>query len=156
MHRRSFRLDHQGGARDSSGRGNLQQFILVPMSERMGETFPEVMNRNSQFVQLVESFNPSRTVITVWTYPDSFRQFREIKRWLFDRGFACAAPSAAAWPAPLADLRGEVDRQPNRHETDSKSGTVELELLTINPRSAHRRLAPASAVPLTSALLTGG
>ena len=45
----------------------------------------------SQFRQLVETMRPGATVITVWTYPDSFGDFRELKKWLFDRGFATAA-----------------------------------------------------------------
>ena len=69
----------------------LQQFILIPMSQQMGEPVSEATQAGSQFGQLIESRDPSRTVITIWTYPDSFGQFRDVKRWLFERGFACAA-----------------------------------------------------------------
>lgn len=69
----------------------LKEFILVPMSDRLGEPVDDALAPNSQFTQLVESFNPRRTVVTVWTYPDSFGKFRDLKRWLYDRGFACAA-----------------------------------------------------------------
>ncbi|MCP4189585.1 MAG: hypothetical protein GY768_03035 [Planctomycetaceae bacterium] len=69
----------------------LKEFVLVPMSSRLGEPADEALLPDSQFAQLIESFNSSRTVITVWTYPDSFGKFRELKRWLYERGFACAA-----------------------------------------------------------------
>ncbi len=90
MHRRNFASFSKAGPMVRQV-AELQQFILIPMSQQMGETIPDAIKPNSQFSQLVESFNPSRTVITVWTYPDSFGQFRDIKRWLFKRGFACAA-----------------------------------------------------------------
>jgi len=66
-------------------------FELLPMSDQLGEPIQEALSPNSQFAQLVESLNPRRTVVTVWTYPDSFGKFRDLKRWLYDRGFACAA-----------------------------------------------------------------
>jgi multidrug efflux pump subunit AcrA (membrane-fusion protein) len=69
----------------------LKQFILVPMSEQMGEPVADALELGSQFRQLIETMRPGATVITVWTYPDSFGDFRELKKWLFDRGFATAA-----------------------------------------------------------------
>ncbi len=69
----------------------LKQFILVPMSENMGEPVADALQPGSQFRQLVETMRPGATVITVWTYPDSFGLFRDLKKWLFDRGFATAA-----------------------------------------------------------------
>jgi hypothetical protein len=69
----------------------LKHFILVPMSEDLGEPFDAALEPGSQFRQLVETMRPGSTVITVWTYPDSFDEFRQLKKWLFDRGFATAA-----------------------------------------------------------------
>ncbi len=67
----------------------LDQFI-VPLSEEIGEPLNEALDDNSQFGQLLETLRPA-TVITVWTYPDSYRQFRDLKKWLYQRGFASAA-----------------------------------------------------------------
>lgn len=90
MHRRNYASISKAGpvVRQIA---ELKEFVLVPMSARLGEPADQALLPNSQFAQLVESFTPNRTVITVWTYPDSFGQFRELKRWLYDRGFACAA-----------------------------------------------------------------
>jgi hypothetical protein len=71
--------------------GELKQFVLVPMSEDMGEPIDQALAAGSQFRQMVESMRPEKTVITVWTYPDSYADFRKLKQWLFDRGFATAA-----------------------------------------------------------------
>lgn len=69
----------------------LKQFVLVPMSDELGETVDLALQDDSQFQQLLETMRPGATVITVWTYPDSFADFRRVKRWLFDRGFSTAA-----------------------------------------------------------------
>jgi hypothetical protein len=69
----------------------LEQFVLIPISDEMGETVDQALRGGSQFTQLLETLRPGATVITVWTYPDSFHEFRQIKKWLFDRGFSTAA-----------------------------------------------------------------
>ena len=69
----------------------LERFVLVPISEELGEELDAALSPNSQFQQQLAAYRPGETVITVWTYPDSFQQFGRLKRWLFDRGFATAA-----------------------------------------------------------------
>ena len=69
----------------------LDQFVLLPLSEEIGETIAEALADNSQFRQLLETLRPGATVVTVWTYPDSYAEFRQVKKWLFQRGFASAA-----------------------------------------------------------------
>ena len=44
----------------------LKEFVLVPMSARLGEPADKALLPNSQFAKLVESFTPNRTVITVY------------------------------------------------------------------------------------------
>lgn len=70
---------------------DFQGFVLLPMSNDLGEPMDQALTDGSQFYQLVETFRPGSTVVTVWTYPDSFEQFRRLKRWLYDRGFSSAA-----------------------------------------------------------------
>lgn len=69
----------------------LKQFEMVPTAEDLGEPLAEALQPGSQFRQMLETFKPGGTVVTVWTYPDSYAEFRELKRWLFDRQFSCAA-----------------------------------------------------------------
>lgn len=77
----------------------LKQFVLLPVSESMGEPVDEALQTGSQFRQMLEAMRPGATVITVWTYPDSYGAYRELKRWLFDRGY-----SSAARPLPDGQL----------------------------------------------------
>ncbi len=90
MHRRSVETTTQVGpvVRQIA---ELKQFVLVPLSDQLGETFEEALQSDSQFAQILETRRPGATVITVWTYPDSFQEYRQLKKWLFDRGFSSAA-----------------------------------------------------------------
>jgi hypothetical protein len=38
----------------------------------------------------LSQFEPNRTTVTVWVYPDSFNEFRQLKADLFQRGYATA------------------------------------------------------------------
>jgi hypothetical protein len=69
----------------------LERFVLLPVSEKFGEPFDAALSPDSQFRQQLAAYRPGETVITVWTYPDSFREFSRLKRWLFDQGFSTAA-----------------------------------------------------------------
>ena len=69
----------------------LERFVLIPMSSDLGEPVAEAMKPNSQFRQYVESLRSDSTVITVWTYPDSYSDFRRLQQYLRQRGFLTAA-----------------------------------------------------------------
>ena len=69
----------------------LDQFILSPVADDLGEPLADALRPNSEFRDLLKSFDPNRTTITVWVYPDSFHQFRELKQDLFKLGFLTAS-----------------------------------------------------------------
>lgn len=68
----------------------LDHFVLVPVSESLGETFEQAMQPKSDFMQRLAACDPQRTTITLWAYPDSFEEFRQLKLMLVERGFATA------------------------------------------------------------------
>jgi hypothetical protein len=51
----------------------------------------EALQPGSEFNATLQGLNPDRTTVTVWVYPDSFNAYRELKQYLFGRGFLCAA-----------------------------------------------------------------
>ena len=69
----------------------LKRFTIIPMNENLGEPLDEALKEGSQFQQIVSTLQSQSTVVTVWTYPDSFGQFRRLKSWLYERGFTSAA-----------------------------------------------------------------
>ncbi len=69
------------------------RFILVPISESIGIPVDAALQEGSRFRQMVDATNPARTTISVWVYPESFAEFNQLKRWLYQRGF-----KTACWP----------------------------------------------------------
>ncbi|HJN08047.1 MAG: hypothetical protein QGH33_13135 [Pirellulaceae bacterium] len=69
----------------------LDRFILIPEDDDMGEPLAEALQKDSQFHTLLAANQPEATTITVWTYPDSFDEFRELKRVLFNRSYLTAS-----------------------------------------------------------------
>jgi TolA-binding protein len=68
----------------------LSQWTLVPIQGQLGETIDQALRDNSDFYQALGKLNPRGTTVTVWTYPDSFEEFRAVRKELYRLGFAAA------------------------------------------------------------------
>jgi len=69
----------------------LDRFVMVPVGAARGETPEQALEPTSAFSSRLSSWNPRETVITIWTYPDSFAEFRQIKADLYKLGYLTAA-----------------------------------------------------------------
>ena len=69
----------------------LDRFVMFPVTEGVGETIPSALQPDSAFFSRLQGWNPRDTIITVWTYPDSFKEFRELKSGLYELGYLTAA-----------------------------------------------------------------
>ena len=63
---------------------------FTPVTAQLGEPVTTALSGPSQFQNVVGSHSPKQTTVTIWTYPDSFEQFREVKQWLFQKGYLTA------------------------------------------------------------------
>jgi hypothetical protein len=79
-----------GGAVSVAQRIELDRFILVPIREDLGEPLEHALRDLSEFRSILSRYNPDRTTVTVWVYPDSFNQFRTLKAELYRLGFVTA------------------------------------------------------------------
>jgi hypothetical protein len=68
----------------------LDRFVLIPIADDLGEPLDAALAGPSQFRSILESYDPNRTTVTVWVYPDSFNDFRRLKAELFRLGYATA------------------------------------------------------------------
>jgi hypothetical protein len=68
----------------------LDRFVLVPIQDDLGEPLDVALREPSQFHSILSQYDPHRTTVTVWVYPDSFHHFRQLKAELFQRGYAAA------------------------------------------------------------------
>ncbi len=63
---------------------------LLPTSAQLGETLQQALAADSQFRAATARLDPRRTTITLWTYPDSFAQYRALRKELYQLGYAVA------------------------------------------------------------------
>jgi hypothetical protein len=74
-----------------SGGGTLTKAEFLPVSDDLGEPLASALAPNSRFRREVAGLDRTQTTITIWTYPDSYAAFRELKRELYRLGFDVAA-----------------------------------------------------------------
>ncbi len=87
------RYDDHIDARTGRGGGTYARLIrwtLIPQSNQLGETTDDALAGGSAFRDALAHLHPGRTTITIWTYPESFNDFRRIKKELYRLGFATA------------------------------------------------------------------
>jgi hypothetical protein len=77
----------------------LKRFVLLPLSEDLGEPIHLALADKSATRSLLKQHPPQRTTITVWVYPDSFPDFRRFKSEMFKLGYSTAGrPLPAGHP----------------------------------------------------------
>ncbi|MCA9267910.1 MAG: hypothetical protein KDA41_05540 [Planctomycetales bacterium] len=69
---------------------DLESFEMVPSDAVLGEPLDVALAQGSEFQKRLLRLDPNNTTITVWTYPDSFADFRRLKDVLFASGFLTA------------------------------------------------------------------
>ncbi|MFN0020304.1 MAG: hypothetical protein ACKVP0_18755 [Pirellulaceae bacterium] len=69
----------------------FEEIYMVDAEENLGEPANQALQPNSLFRGRLNGHDPKRTTVTVWVYPDSFDEFRQLKGELFKLGFLTAA-----------------------------------------------------------------
>ena len=69
----------------------LDHFELQPVTETLGVPVSTALQSGSSFDQRLSQYDASEVTITVWTYPDSYAELRQLKESLWKRGFLVAA-----------------------------------------------------------------
>jgi hypothetical protein len=80
--------------RHDTPRGSYMQVAhcdLIPTSSQLGEPLEVALAAKSKLRDKLEMLSPRHYTITVWTYPDSFAEFRALKKELYGMGYAVAA-----------------------------------------------------------------
>ncbi|REK18547.1 MAG: hypothetical protein DWQ37_04015 [Planctomycetota bacterium] len=88
-----FRLQYMI-TRRNVGNGAVIQLAaikLLPVSSFLGEPMDEALGANSEFRRTLQIISPDIYTITIFTYPDSFPEFRKLKDELYRLGYRVAA-----------------------------------------------------------------
>jgi len=87
---RSYEMETSMGTATRGG-VELKNFTLEPETEEHGFPVREALQPGSRFREIIASLDPGRATITIWTYPDSYADFRTIRDDLYEIGFTTAA-----------------------------------------------------------------
>lgn len=74
----------------SGSYAQLKRWTLIPVREPLGEPAETALAEGSAFREALAKFLPGRSAVTIWIYPDSFDQFRQIRDELYKLGYAVA------------------------------------------------------------------
>ncbi len=95
----AFRIRYEVTARSIGGPGGsflggveyiVGLWELVPITDLRGETFETLQHPASDFSRHLNRYDPTRTTLTLWVYPDSFVLYRQVRDLLHDRGYRVA------------------------------------------------------------------
>lgn len=87
-------------------RVELDHFTLEPLGEEaQGEPLAQALQSGSRFLHLLSGHRPNATTVTIWVYPECYGSFRQLKQFLFQRGFLTAGR-----PMPAGELIGGSPR----------------------------------------------
>ncbi|QDV56678.1 hypothetical protein [Rosistilla oblonga] len=80
----------RGGQIGMASRVQVAELIIEPLREPIGEPIAQALQPQSQLAYELAGRDPASTTVTVWVYPESFAQFRQVKEYLYRMGFATA------------------------------------------------------------------
>ena len=81
----------QNGRTGMGMSARLGAVAFEPLNETIGQPVSQIL-RDRSFLDIeLAGRDPNATTITVWVYPDSFGELRQLKEHLYQRGFATAA-----------------------------------------------------------------
>ena len=75
----------------TSGVVELEKLWFVDAEPNLGQPLEGALQPGSEFRSRLAAFKPQQATITVWVYPDSFDQYRQLKAELFKLGYLTAA-----------------------------------------------------------------
>lgn len=90
LKRTSYQVESRAGS-VSVPRVELDHFVLIPTQDDLGEPVARALQPDSEMRSILAAFDPRQVTVTVWVYPDSFDQFRQIKEELYKLGFLTAS-----------------------------------------------------------------
>ena len=99
--------------RSGGQRVSLRQFELLPVDLVAGQPVADaIADPQSTLQKILGRFEPGKTTVSVWVYPDSFAEHSQLKEWLHENDF-----QLASWP--LSEGR-RISGGPNGFRTSAQ------------------------------------
>jgi hypothetical protein len=95
-------------------RVSFRRFKLFPIKQHLGESIDEALTQSgsSEFQKVLSRFEPRKTTVSIWVYPDSYDHHGQLKEWLHRNGF-----QMASWPL---DHGKQISGGPNGFKTSAQ------------------------------------
>jgi hypothetical protein len=74
----------------TQSRVELEKLYFIDAEPNLGVPLAQALQPGSEFRSRIGEHKPQNTTVTVWVYPDSFDQFRDLKAELFKLGYLTA------------------------------------------------------------------
>ena len=85
--------DRVGGGVNAQTTLSFQGFRMLPTSPLIGETIEAALGGDSDFQKRLSDFEPGKTTVSIWVYPNDFESHALLKKWIYENGF-----QMASWP----------------------------------------------------------
>jgi hypothetical protein len=91
LQKQQFALRSGSGLEQRGTAVRLVKWELIPALAHVGEPVDQALLPQGDLRRCLARSSPVGTTVTIWTYPESFGDFRKLKKALFDMGYATAA-----------------------------------------------------------------
>jgi|GEM_PF-450533 len=85
--------DRVGGGVNAQTTLSFKGFRMLPTSPLIGETIEAALGGDSDFQKRLSDFEPGKTTVSIWVYPNDFESHALLKKWIYENGF-----QMASWP----------------------------------------------------------
>ncbi|MDG1512606.1 MAG: hypothetical protein P8L78_19100 [Mariniblastus sp.] len=85
--------DRVGGGVNAQTTLSFKGFRMLPTSPLIGETIEAALGGDSDFQKRLSDFEPGKTTVSIWVYPNDFESHASLKKWIYENGF-----QMASWP----------------------------------------------------------
>jgi hypothetical protein len=103
VRKRKVSMRNASGMEQQGSVMQMVRYIFTPVVPDIGETVDQAMLPNSDLRRCLAQNPPGISTVTIFAYPDSFDDFRKLKKALFDLGYATAGnPVPAGEPIAFA------------------------------------------------------
>lgn len=99
-------FDVMAGSMGLGRRLELDYAEFLPTAQGLGENMPTALTEQSIFLRKLAVYRQNDHSITLWVYPDSFDAFRQVREFLYQRGYQVAARPCGVGQPISASPRG--------------------------------------------------
>lgn len=87
--RRNVQVEDRTGEGVNGAMVQLKRWVLQPIAD-VGDPSDKALEETSEFRRRLAGYQPEKTIVTIWCYPDGFADFRRLRDFLHQQGFSVA------------------------------------------------------------------